>query len=96
MASKTLKVRATQLCYVGHKLRREGDVFQVQTGLFSPSCMEILSGEITKEQVARFKAKGFEDKSLKLKQSEAEPEEEVAGDDPKEPSGASASDADVI
>lgn len=95
MASKTLKVKVIKLCYVGHKRREVGSVFQVQTSIFSPTCMEILIGELSAEQVKKFKAKGFEDKALKPSVPEPEAVEEVAGIDPPEPKQ-TASDAEVI
>ena len=58
---KVLKVEAIAQCYVGHRRRKVGQVFQVNAKQFSPNCMKLLEGKIHPDTLKRYSKKDFGD-----------------------------------
>lgn len=96
--TRVLKVKAIDRCYIGHKLREVGDIFQVKMELFHPNCMVILAGELSAEIFSKLKEKEHSDESLKVQslkledefEDEAEPEEIAGMDESKVPESSQA------
>lgn len=53
-----MKVKATRLCYVGHRRRYPGDVFYVEESAFSPRYMMCLDGSVKNAEKPKPKSQG--------------------------------------